>query len=208
MDVVIRTVALRTVARRTVTLRSVALSAVAVPTAVSALVGLVCGVFWALLAPPEQFVVVAPDLGAALTGESLHRFDSVALFVCGALISGIVLPVLVWTWRSRRGPALFAGLLLGAGVGAGVMLAVGLWVAARLHPGAVGAQTGAVVSVAPGFESPLVLLVQPLVASLVVLLLAAMNPHDNLRYTPADESVDDTNSSVGADSAYADRGTP
>lgn len=159
----------------------------AVAVAVSVLFGVVGGLVWAAAAPPEQFVVVDPGRGAALTGESLHRFDGIAMFVCISLVAGIVLPVALWTWTSVRGPVLFLGVFVGAALGSSAMLGVGIWVAGLIDPSSDNPPIGSVVSVAPGFESPLVLVVQPLLASLVVLLLAAMNPHDNLRFTPDPE---------------------
>ncbi|WP_338891728.1 DUF2567 domain-containing protein [Rhodococcus sovatensis] len=156
----------------------------AVAVAVSVLFGIVGGLVWGAAAPPEQFVVVDPGRGAALTGESLHRFDGIAIFVCISFVAGIVVPVALWTWTSVRGPVLFLGVLVGAALGSSAMLGVGIWLAGLIDPSPDNPQIGSVVSVAPGFESPLVLVVQPLLASLVVLLLAAMNPHDNLRFTP------------------------
>lgn len=164
---------------------------VGLPAAVSVLVGAVSGLGWSVLAPPEQVVVVSPGVGAGLTGESLHRFDSLALFVCGAVAAGIVVPVGFWVWTRARGPLLYGGLLLGAASGSALMLGVGVQVAAMIHPRPEDPAVGTVVAVAPGFESPLALVVQPLVCSLVVLLLAAMNPHDNLRYTPEDDGPED-----------------
>lgn len=158
------------------------------PIAVSVLVGALSGLVWSVLAPPEQVVVVAPGVGAALTGESLHRFDALALFACGAFVAGIVLPVAFWAWTRARGPMLYLGLLVGAALGSAAMLTIGIWIAGLIHPRPEDSAVGSVVSVAPGIGSLLVLVVQPLITSLVVVLLAAMNPHDNLRYTP-DEDV-------------------
>ncbi len=160
--------------------------------AVSVVLGVVGGFVWALLAPPEQFVVVSAGRGAALTGESLHRFDSIALFVCIAFSVGVVVPVMFWMHRSIRGPLLCLGLLVGAAAGSAATLGIGIWVAQLVHPRPDDPAVGAVVAVAPGFETPLVLLVQALTTSLVLLLLAAMNPHDDLRSTPHDDESDET----------------
>lgn len=156
----------------------------------AAVLGVIGGVVWGLLAPAEHFVVVEPGRGAALTGESLHRFDSLALFVCIALVSAVVLPVAFWTWRCKRGPVLYLGLLIGSAVGSAITLGIGVWIAGLIDPRPEDPSVGTVVAVAPGVESPLALVVGPLVVSLVVVLLAAMSPHDNLVDTPEEASVD------------------
>nr|WP_296773288.1 DUF2567 domain-containing protein [Rhodococcus sp. (in: high G+C Gram-positive bacteria)] len=171
--------------------------------AVSVVFGVICGLVWALLAPAEHFVVVEPGVGSALTGESLHRFDSLALLVCGALVGGIVVPVAVWAWVRFRGPVLYLGLLVGAALGSAAMLGVGILVAGFIHSRPDDPPPGSVVALAPGMETPLILLVQPLVASLVVLLLVAMNPHDNLRFTVDSEL--DVDAHLGEHSFESDR---
>ncbi|MGA9871379.1 MAG: DUF2567 domain-containing protein [Rhodococcus sp. (in: high G+C Gram-positive bacteria)] len=164
--------------------------------ALSILVGVVAAFVWAVLAPGEQFAVVEPGVGAALTGESLHRFDAVAVFVCVTAVAGIVLPLGFWAWTRARGPMLGAGLVIGAFIAAAATLGLGVWVAGLRQPPSDDAVVGAVVSVAPGFETPLVLIVQPLVTALVVVLLAALNPHDDLRFTPGDDVVSDQSEDV------------
>lgn len=172
--------------------------------AASAIAGVLGGLVWAALAPPEKFVVVDPGRGAALTGESMHRFDGLALFVCIAFVGGVVLPVALWAWTAARGPVLCVGVFVGAAIGSVVMLGIGIWVAGVVHPRPVDPPAGSVVTLAPGFESALVLLVQPLVASLVVLLLAAMNPHDNLRFTAEDDqNTNGADAETGAAAAGA-----
>ncbi|RRQ27647.1 DUF2567 domain-containing protein [Rhodococcus sp. Eu-32] len=156
----------------------------------SVVVGALAGLLWSILAPTEQFVVVVPGQGAALTGESLHRFDSLALFGCISFVCGVLLPVAFWTRKAARGPVLFLAMLAGAVLGALAMLGVGVWVAGLLHARPQDPAVGSVVEVAPGIGSLLALVIQPLVTSLVVVLLAAMNPHDNLMYTPVDESIE------------------
>ncbi len=188
------------------TVSSVRWRVAALPVAVSVLVGVAFGLVWSVLAPPERVVVVSPGVGAGLTGESLHRFDSLALFVCGAFIAGIVVPVGFWAWTRARGPLLYIGLLIGAVLGSAAMLGVGVLVAGLLNPRPDDPAVGEVVTVAPGLESPLVVVVQALVCSLVVVLLAAMNPHDNLQYTVEDEQQDaeDQDSDVENVSASGD----
>ncbi|WP_072688570.1 DUF2567 domain-containing protein [Rhodococcus marinonascens] len=143
---------------------------------VSALVG----VAWGVLAPPEQLLVVAPDRGVALTGESVHRFDAIGMFACAGLVVGILTAVAAWALRRSRGPVTFGAVLAGSAAGACVMALAGLGLAALRFPHPDTTATGTVVAVAPGIGTLLVLVFQPLVASVVTLVLAALNPYDDL----------------------------
>ncbi|WP_042939323.1 DUF2567 domain-containing protein [Rhodococcus sp. AW25M09] len=160
----------------------VLVAVVGISVALSALGGLM----WGFLAPAEQLLVVAQDRGAALTGESLHRFDALALFSFISFALGLILPIGWWLWKSERGPRLFGAVLFGALAGSFAAMLTGNGVAALRFPKADDPAIGSIVSVAPAVETPLVLIVQALTASLVVLLLAAMNPNDDLQHTDPD----------------------
>ncbi|MCZ4519317.1 DUF2567 domain-containing protein [Rhodococcus ruber] len=163
----------------------------AVVVAISVALSALGGMLWGLLVPAQQLLVVAQDRGAALTGESLHRFDAIAIFSLVSFALGLVLPVGWWLWKSERGPRLFAAIFVGALAGSIAAIVVGNAIAALRFPKATDPAVGSIVTVAPSIETPLVLIVQALTASLVVLLLAAMNPNDNLRYTdPEPEELD------------------
>ncbi|MGV8871443.1 MAG: DUF2567 domain-containing protein [Rhodococcus sp. (in: high G+C Gram-positive bacteria)] len=150
------------------------------------------GLLWGFLAPAQHLLVVAQDRGAALTGESLHRFDALALFSFVSFALGLILPIGWWLWKSERGPRLFGAVLIGALAGSVAAVLVGNGIAALRFPKADDPAIGSIVSVAPSVETPLVLIVQALTASLVVLLLAAMNPNDDLQHTdPEPEEFDD-----------------
>ncbi|OZC64398.1 hypothetical protein CH276_12045 [Rhodococcus sp. 06-470-2] len=174
------------VAPRTSTVRVLSV-VVGVSVAVSALGGML----WGSLAPAQQLLVVAQDRGAALTGESLHRFDGLALFSFVSLALGLVIPIGWWLWKSERGPRLFGAIFVGALAGSVAALLVGNGIAALRFPKAADPAVGSIVTVAPSIDTPLVLIVQALMASLVILLLAAMNPNDNLHYTdPEPDDLD------------------
>lgn len=143
-------------------------------------VSVLAGVVWGMLAPPEKLLVVAPDRGVSLTGESLHRFDAIGMFVCAGLVVGILTAVAAWTLRRSRGPVALGAVLAGSAVGAGVMALAGLGVAALRYPHPGANTTGTIVAVAPGVGTLLVLIFQPLVAVVVTLVLAALNPYDDL----------------------------
>lgn len=156
---------------------------------VSVVVSALAGVVWGFLAPAEHLLVVVENQGAALTGESAHQFDSVAIFVGIAALLGLVAAVGCWQWRSLRGPTLFAGLLIGAAAGTAAMAGVGELVAQLRYPRPESAAVNTIVAVAPGIGTLLVLIVQPLVASFVFLAVASVNPLDDLgstraRFTP------------------------
>nr|WP_240945421.1 DUF2567 domain-containing protein [Rhodococcus sp. HNM0569] len=140
----------------------------------------VVGVAWGLLAPAEQVVVVADGSGVALTGESLHRFDAVAMLACAGVAVGVVSAVAAWGLRRARGVRLVAVVFVASVLGAMLSASVGDLVGSLRHQGAGTAETGEMVSVAPSVETLLVLVFQPLAACLVLAVLALLNPRDDL----------------------------
>ncbi|MFB8280573.1 DUF2567 domain-containing protein [Nocardia colli] len=138
------------------------------------------GVGWGLLAPTEQLFVVEPGRGAVLTGESVHQFDAVAMFVCFGAVAGVLSAVATWRWRSQRGPLLQIGLLVGSLIGAVVMARLGEQVAEWYHPRPHDPPVGQIVELPTEVGTWLALIVQPLLASLLVLFFAALNPSEDL----------------------------
>ncbi|MEV6255072.1 DUF2567 domain-containing protein [Nocardia sp. NPDC051911] len=155
--------------------RAAAVVAVAV-VVVSAL----AGVGWGLLAPTERLLVVEPGRGVGLTGESAHQFDALALFVLAGAVLGLLCALAVWRWRSARGPLLQLGLLIGSGLGAVVMAGVGEQVAEWSHPRPHDPPVGQIVTLPIELGSDLALIVQPLIASFVMLFLAALSTSADL----------------------------
>ncbi|KAA8884106.1 DUF2567 domain-containing protein [Nocardia colli] len=138
------------------------------------------GIGWGLLAPTEQLFVVEPGRGAVLTGESVHQFDAVAMFVCFGAVAGVLSAVATWRWRSQRGPLLQIGLLVGSLIGAVVMARLGEQVAEWYHPRPHDPPVGQIVELPTEVGTWLALIVQPLLASLLVLFFAALNPSEDL----------------------------
>ncbi|MCM6773257.1 DUF2567 domain-containing protein [Nocardia sp. CDC159] len=138
------------------------------------------GVVWALLAPTERVVVVEPGRGAALTGESAHRFDALAIFVCIGVVVGLVSAAAMWRLRRFRGPLLQGALLFGSLVGAWLMSLCGELLAGALHTRPAKPAVHTIVEFAPTVDGWTALLVQPLVASLVVLILSALSTAEDL----------------------------
>ncbi|MFF0612472.1 DUF2567 domain-containing protein [Nocardia tengchongensis] len=145
-----------------------------------AAVSALAGVAWAHLAPAEQLLVVEPDRGTALTGESVHRFDALAIFVLIGIVLGVLGTVAAWRWRRVRGPVLLTGILLGSAVGAFLTKVVGEAVAEQRHVRPSHPPIHTIVEFAPSVEGWAALIAQPLAAAVVILLLAALSTADDL----------------------------
>ncbi len=162
-------------------LRAAAIIAVGV-----VLLSVLGGVVWAFIAPTEQYLVVkaragaVPAKGAKLTGESVHQFDALAIFVCIGAVLGVLTAIGVWRWRRARGPLLQLGLLIGSGAGAYVMAKVGAQIMKWQHPMPYDPSVGQIVRLPVEVGSWLALIVQPLLASLIILFLAALSPTEDL----------------------------
>ncbi|WP_378739507.1 DUF2567 domain-containing protein [Nocardia brasiliensis] len=158
------------------------------------LVSALGGVVWGLVAPSEQLLVVEPGRGGLLTGESMHQFDGVAMFVCFGAVLGLLSAVAAWRWRAVRGPLSQIGLFAGSVVGAVLMARVGEQVAEWRHPRPHDPPVGQIVELPIGVGSWLALIIQPLIASLLVLFLAALSSSEDLgtgsRATPETGSFD------------------
>lgn len=142
--------------------------------------GLIGGLLWGLLAPGEQLVVVGDDRGIPLTGESLHAFDAAAIFVLITGVTALLTAVGAWRFARARGPVLFAGVLIGSVVGSLTTAVFGEGVVRLRFPRSDTLDLHQIVAVAPGIGSILTFLVAPLVASATVLVLAAIDPRDDL----------------------------
>jgi len=173
-----------------ISLRQTRLRTAIVIAATSAGVSVFVGVLWAFLAPAEHLLVVSEGRGVALTGESLHQFDASAVFIWLALIVGVLSAVAAWLARLSRGPYALGGLIVGSAVGAGLMALVGSGVTKLRFPAADNPAVGEIVARAPNIGTLLVLLFQPLAACVVTLVLAVLNPYDDLGVGDHPESED------------------
>ncbi|WP_238847267.1 DUF2567 domain-containing protein [Nocardia arthritidis] len=138
------------------------------------------GALWGWLAPAEQFLVVEPGRGAALTGESVHQFDAVAVFLLIGAVTGFLSAAAAWRWRGARGPVMQLALLVGSFAGAVVMGKFGEQVAQWLHQRPHDPAVGQIVSLPPELGTWPAYLIQPLVVSLVVFFLAVLSPTEDL----------------------------
>jgi len=142
--------------------------------------GLLGALLWGLLAPGEQFVVVGDDRGVPLTGESMHVFDAVAIFVLITGVTGLLTAVGAWRLARPRGPILFGGVLLGTVVATLTTAVFGEAVARLRFPRPDSLELHQIVTVAPGIGTVVALGVAPVVASAAILVLAAIDPRDDL----------------------------
>ncbi|MFD3593577.1 DUF2567 domain-containing protein [Nocardia sp. NPDC058640] len=140
----------------------------------------VAGVVWGVLAPTERLRVTQPGRAAVLTGESLHLFDAVGMFLCIGAVVAVLSAVGAWRVRVARGPALVLGVLFASGLGAAVMMWIGEWVAGVAHPRPDDPVVGQIVALPAEVGTSLALVVQPFLAALVLLFLAALHPRIDL----------------------------
>ncbi|WP_069164413.1 DUF2567 domain-containing protein [Nocardia altamirensis] len=138
------------------------------------------GIGWGLVAPTEQLFVVEQGRGALLTGESTHQFDGLAMFLCFGAVVGVLTAVAAWRWRTVRGPLMQAGVFFGSVLGAVAMELLGEQVTEWLHPRPHNPPVGQFVSLPVEVSGWLALIMQPLIASLVMLFFAALNPSEHL----------------------------
>lgn len=152
--------------------------------------GAIAGIVWGLLAPAQHFLVVSGGGAVSLTGESVHQFDAVALFLCLGLIVGVLSAVAVWTRRALRGVVPFLGLLVGSLVGAATTAVVGLGVVGLRFPSLTDLEIGQIVAATPGLGTALALIAQPLAASVVYAGLVAFSPDPHLGHPPEGAPTD------------------
>lgn len=167
-----------------------------------ALAGAGVGALWAVLAPPIQGVIVLTRSGdrvkAVLGAESDNWFTSAFLVVGMLSVLAVVAAVLVWQWRSHRGPRMAVALVAGSLAAAATAAGVGT-LTAHLRYGAVDVAAAPVseqqrmhyVTEAPAVffgHSPLhiaaTLLFPAAVAAIVYLFAAMATPRDDLGAWP------------------------
>jgi hypothetical protein len=183
-------------------------SAVVITAAGLTVAGALVGALWAWLAPPIHGVVALTKRGervkAFLGNEADHFFVEAVLMVgmLGAL--AIVAAVLLWQWRTHRGPVMVAALAIGSAAGAGAAAGVGA-VLARLRYGVIdiaGAPVSPEHRVHYVVEAPAVffghsplqiaatILLPAAAAALVYALMAVSTQRDDLgAWPPVDEPV-------------------
>ncbi|GAA3840672.1 DUF2567 domain-containing protein [Saccharothrix violaceirubra] len=146
----------------------------------TALFGLPLGWVWAWLAPPQNVIVAQDGSLVPVTGESYHRLDGLMIFVLMGLGAGLLTGIAVWLLRSRRGPVVMVGAVLGSGAAAFLGQRTGVGSAAGRYAVENAPKVGDLLLKAPVLESWWGLLAWPLGASLAYGCLAAWNGLDDL----------------------------
>ena len=103
--------------------------AVLITVAALTLAGALVGALWAWLAPSIHGVVALTKSGqrvkAYLGNEADHFFVGAFLIVGMVSALAVIAAVLLWKWRAHRGPAMVAGVAIGAGIAAAAAAGVG-----------------------------------------------------------------------------------
>ncbi|MEV0073009.1 DUF2567 domain-containing protein [Amycolatopsis sp. NPDC050768] len=145
------------------------------------LLGIPLGWLWSLMAPPQrERVVTADGQRVPLELESWHRFDDLAIYGFLALATGLLIGVIVWLMRERRGPVVFVAAAGGAALAGWLGTQIGVAFVNSKYAIDTAPALGAVISAPPQLESGWIWLAAPLVTSLVYALLAAWNGREDL----------------------------
>lgn len=147
---------------------------------VVALLGLPFGAVWSLLAPPVRAEVRPGGAVVALLQESEHRFDALGLFVLLGFAFGVLVGVAVWMLRSRRGPVVLLGAVLGSIAGGLLAMWFGQLLAGLAYPTPADAAPGMVVTSPPMVDSVWSVVAAPFAIALTVSGLVAWNGADDL----------------------------
>lgn len=167
-----------------------------------AMAGALAGALWAVVAPPIQGLIALTRSGerikAYVGNESDHWFTAAFMVVGILAVLAAVAAVLVWQWRSHRGPVMVAALTVGGAAAGAAAAGVGALVV-RLRYGAIDIAAAPVseqhrvhyVTEAPAVffgHSPWQIAATVLfpagVAALVYLLAVTATPRDDLGAWP------------------------
>lgn len=140
-----------------------------------ALVGMLIGWLWSLLAPPQRLQVITGGELYPLPEESYHRFDAVAVFVLLSLAGGLLVGAAVWLLRNRRGPVVMLAAIAGMVLAGWLAMSMGASFANSRYEITGTPKVGEIVTQAPAIESSWVLLVAPFAVAFAYGSLAAVN---------------------------------
>lgn len=168
--------------------------------------GALLGAVWVWIAPAVHTFVGLTKSGERVDGflgkEADNQFVAVAIMVGLLIFLAVVSAVLVWQWRTRRGPVLAAGLWIGQVVGAAAATGTGAALAhwrygtpdrnVALSPDnrvAYFTEAPPVFSGHHPLQIAVTLLIPAAVAAMVYAFLAVANPRDDLGSGPPIQDV-------------------
>jgi hypothetical protein len=136
---------------------------------------------WSRLAPPQRMRVINAEGGLApLELESWHRFDDLAIYGFLALGAGLLIGVVTWLLRERRGPVVLIAATGGATLAGWLGTTMGVSFASGRYEIGAAPAVGDVIMKAPQLESPWIMLAAPLMTTLAYTLLTAWNGREDL----------------------------
>lgn len=147
------------------------------------IVNMLAGLAWAFIARPVRYVIVDNGLGQSLDGESANEFGAIGWFVLVSAAIGLVVAIAAWSYRKQRGIPLLSVIVATCALGSLSMAAIGELVVRLRYPTADDPKIGAVVSIAPKIfdgSIPVSLAFEPLIAAVVIFVMAALSPFDDL----------------------------
>lgn len=145
------------------------------------LVGFPLAWLWSRLAPPQRVRVINAEGGfQPLELESWHRFDDLAIYGFLALGAGLLIGIVTWLLRERRGPVVLIAATAGATLAGWLGTTMGVSFANSRYEVGSAPAIGDVIVVAPQIESPWIMLAAPLMTTLAYTLLTAWNGREDL----------------------------
>lgn len=136
---------------------------------------------WSRLAPPQRVRVISAEGDLQpLELESWHRFDDLAVYGFLALGAGLLIGIVTWLLRERRGPVVLIAATAGATLAGWLGTTMGVSFANGRYEIGSAPAVGDVIAVAPRIESPWIMLAAPLMTTLAYALLTAWNGREDL----------------------------
>lgn len=156
----------------------------AVIAAAAVLLGVAQAVVWSQIAPGRQVLVYADGSYVNLPTADYHAFDGLAIAVFAGAAVGLIVAVAAWRVRAIRGAATLVTVAVGTAAGSAVHFALGSLLAAGVDPASVGATGSASIVVAAAtMGTPLVMVIEPLIATATYTFLAAWDGRSDLGAT-------------------------
>lgn len=153
----------------------------AVIAAVAVLLGVVQAFVWSIVAPGQQVLVYQDGSYVSLPTADFHPFDGLALAAFAGAAIGLIVAVAAWRVRAIRGALTLATVGVGTAVGGAICYLVGPLLAGGVDPASVGATgTSSIVVAGASLGTPLVMVIEPLIAIATYTFLAAWDGRTDL----------------------------